>query len=278
MKTFFLFVVITIGYLFASCEDNKANELKEHLQREYTLSSQSKKLSSGNKIQYIKMEESINLHYVKSLDSLVNTSFERQLKKFEDSELGVWSSYMNMFSWLFKSKQSWEDEMNLLSNKYFNTLDINQEQYALYMGYKKQIEELRNQFVASNDLPTYTQICLPSERISLEAFANHARNNIGIELIGELLGSKLFSWFLGFVITWIIVTLLGLPTGPPGWIGSVVTFIIILVVSTIMSVSNDSKLMSQIREQRQQEIEINSNNLYQILNENTIKFYEKRQH
>lgn len=272
-----IYLLLILGsFLLASCADKEADELRKHLQKNYKLSGKIKNLSSGSKVQYIQMEESINKQYIKELDSLINTAFERQLKQFEDDELGIWASYMNMFSWLFKSKQVWDDEMIVLSNKYFNTIDILQEQHILYLDYTKRISELRNQFIESKNIPAYSQIDLPSEKISLDSFSVHARNNIGIEVIGELLGTKLFSWFLGFVITWILVTILGLPTGPPGWLISALAFIIMLITSIVMSINNDNKLMRQIKEQHQQTLQIDTEALYRSLNENTANFYENK--
>lgn len=258
-----------------SCDHDKADSLREHLQSDYTLSVKSEKLSSGSKAQYIQLEESINQTYVRQLDSLITTGFDRQLENFEDKELGVISGYQNMFSWLFKSKQSWEEELNLKSAVYFDPLDLEQEQNKLYLQYISKIKNLRQQFVKQQQLPDFTQFDLPQEDISLEAFSNHSRNNIGIEVIGELLGTKLFSWFLGFVITWILVTLLGLPAGPPGWLISLISFIIVIVVSAIMSYRNDAELIAQLKEQHNEISIPETNNLLKELNHNTISFYEK---
>lgn len=272
----FILWCITICFMFlCSCNNKEAEDLKNSLQKEYATPSSIISLSSGSKAQYVQMEKNINQAYVKQLDSLINTGFDRQLERFEDNELGVWSSYCNMFSWLFKSKQSWEDELNLKSSKYFNALDIEQEQNFLYLQYIDKIRNLRRQFLSQHQLPQYTQIDLPDEKISLDAFSNHSRDSIGIEIIGELLGSKLFAWFLGFVITWILVTVLGLPAGPPGWLISVISFIIIIVVSAIMSNINDSKLMDQLKEQHQQTTVLDSDHLLKELEQNTILFYEK---
>lgn len=267
---------ITLCVVFlCSCNNKEAEDLKNSLQKEYDTPTAIKSLSSGSKAQYIQMEKNINQVYVKQLDSLINTGFDSQLERFENSELGVWSSYCNMFSWLFKSEQSWEDELNLKSTKYFNSLDIEQDQNSLYLQYVGKIRNLRQQFLSQHQLPQYTQIDLPDEKISLESFSNHSRDNIGIEIIGQLLGSELFAWFLGFVITWILITLFGLPTGPPGWLISIISFIIIIVVSAIMSNRNDSKLMEQLKEQHQQTTVLDSGHLLKELDQNTILFYEK---
>lgn len=259
-----LFVLI-----MTSCGDDNADVLKEHIQSDYTISIKNEKLSSGSKAQYIQLEKSINQAYVKELDSLMNTAFERQLELFEEKELGVWSGYMNMFSWLFKSRQAWDDEMNVLSNRYFNQLDINQEQYTLFTKYLEDIENLRRQFVSSNGYPAYTQIDLPSENIALSSLQEHSRNNLVIEV-----GTELFSWFLGFVIVQIVLLFVDKIAGPWGCLIDVVVFIIILVISIIMSNHNDFILLDSLREQHTQTIKIDSNNLIKSLDDNTVSFYE----
>lgn len=135
MSRYISLILIFLSLLITSCKDNNADSLKNKLQSEYTLPYKVEKLSSGSKVQYIQMEKSINQQYIKDLDSLVSTAFLRQLERFEDEELGVLSSYKNMFSWLLKSKQSWDDAMIVMSNKYFNSLDVSQEQHALYLKY-----------------------------------------------------------------------------------------------------------------------------------------------
>lgn len=267
--------ILMIFTLFASCNNSESEELRQSLRKEYTSPEGYKNLSSGSKAQYIAMEKRINKKYVNDLDSLINSGFERQLEEFEDNELGVWSGYMNMFSWLFKSKQSWDDEMLLLSNRYFNSLDIKQDHHSLYLSYTQKIKNLRKQFIASQKLPDFHTIDLPEEEISLTRLVDYTRNNIGIEVIGELLGTKLFSWFLGFIITWVLVTLIGLPKGPPGWVVSLLSFIIVIVVSTIMSIHNDNKLLNQIKEQHSDMSIIDSQELLEELDSNTMKFYEQ---
>ncbi|MFR1491099.1 MAG: hypothetical protein ACLST5_14135 [Bacteroides uniformis] len=209
MNRYALLFFAFLSLLMTSCKDKNAVTLKEKLQSEYTRSDKVTNLSSGSKVQYMQMEKSINQQYIKELDSLVNTAFVRQLERFEDEELGVLSSYKNMFSWLFKSRQSWDDAMIVMSNKYFNSLDVSQEQHALYLEYVKDIKEIRQQFLSVKGLPSYTQIDLPSETITLDAFSNHSRNNLVIEF-----GTELFGWFLGFVLVQIILLFVDKTAGP----------------------------------------------------------------
>jgi len=269
MKNFILLLLVVFVSLIISCSDDKADALREHLQSDYSLSVKNEKLSSGSKAQYIQLEKSINQAYVRDLDSLINTAFDRQLEKFEDDELGVWSSYKNMFSWLFKSKQSWNDEMSVLSNRYFNSLDINQEQHTLYVDYLKDIKNIRQQFISSKGLPSYIQIDLPSEKIALDSLSEHSRNNLVIEF-----GTELFSWFLGFVIVQIVLLFVDKIAGPWGCLIDIIVFVIIMIISVIMANSNDSKLIDNLRAQQTQSVTFDNKSIIKSLDENTIRFYE----
>lgn len=268
-----LFFILSL--IFFSCGNKDEEKLREKLQEEYSNTTTIKKLSSGSKAQYIQMEQAINKRYVLELDSLVNTYFDRQLEKFEDHELGVWNSYMNMFSWLFKSKDRWNEELNLISKKYFNNLDSQQEQNGLYNQYTAQIKGLRQQFLKSQDLPNYQQVDIPLEEISLDEFMDHARNNTGIEILGEFLGSSLFGWLLGIFITWLVSFIAGIPFELPGRAASLISTIIAIIVSIILTSINDSKLVNNLREQHHEIFQSDKSELLEDLNQNTVKFYEK---
>lgn len=174
-----------------------------------------------------------------------------------------------MFAWLFKSKQSWNDEMRILSDKYFNSIDLNQEQHCLYVEYRNRIQNLRQQFIVSQNLPSYTQIELPKESITLDSFSNHARNNVAIEL-----GTELFEWFLGFVIVQIVLLFVDKIAGAWGCLIDIIVFIVIIVSSIIMVNNNDKKLIDNLREQYQESVDYDSAKLLNELNTNTVEFYE----
>lgn len=261
----FIFLLFVIG----SCKKRDNTAFKGGIQSDYILTKKAEKLSSGSKAQYIQIESVINQKYVKNLDSLVNTAFNRQLEIFEENELGLLSSYSNMFSWFLNSQQSWNDKMHVLSNKYFNTLDASQEQHLLYTEYINTIKDIRQQFIIAEDLPLYTQVGLPTEKISLDAFSEHSRNNLVIEF-----GTDLFSWFLAFVITQIVLLFIDKIASFYGCLIDIVVFIIILIVSIIMVNSNDTMLIESLKSQHNQTIISDSESLLNSINENTFKFYE----
>ena len=269
MSRYVLLIFAFLSLLMTSCKDNDAVTLKEKLQSEYVQFDKVAHLSSGSKVQYVQIEKSINQQYIKDLDSLINTAFARQLERFENEELGVLSSYKNMFSWLFKNKQSWDDAMIVMSNKYFNSLDVSQEQHALYLEYVNDIKEIRQHFLSVKELPAYTQIDLPSETITLGAFANHSRNNLVIEL-----GTELFGWLLGFVLVQVILLFVDKIAGPWGCLIDIIVFITIVVASVFMTSSNDTKLIEGLEKQHKQTVKYDYETLLKSLDNNTTKFYE----
>lgn len=229
------------------------------------------KVNSASKSRYIEVEKAINENYIKDLDSLINTSFERQLERFDDEELGFFSSYLNMISWLFSSKKGWNDDMNILSKRYFNPLDLYQEQHVLFLQYQDKIKNLRQQFASSRGLPSYHQFDIPEESISLDSFSEHTRNNIVIEF-----GTEVFEYLLGLIIVPVILTvLLGIKLEDNGCTVSIVIFLVCIIISIVLSVKNDNRLLDSMREQHQKNIDINTKELSDSLNKNTVHFYEK---
>ncbi len=269
MNRLVLLIITLTSFLVSCTEDREAEELRQNLNKQYSETEVHNKLSSGSKVQYIQMERMINQTYVKDLDSLINTGFDRQLEKFEDGELGMWSGYKKMLSWLFKSKQSWDDEMSVLSNKYFNPLDLKQEQNGLYLNYSNKLKVLRKQFITEQQLPIYTQIDLPKEQISLDVLSSHTRNNVVIEF-----GTELFEWFLGFIIVQVVLLFVDKIAGPWGCLIDIIVLIAILIASIIMTNHNDGILMDSLREQHEESVKFDSSKLLEELDHNTFKFYE----
>ncbi len=262
------FIICFTLFSFYSCTDKTAENLRNKVKSEYQTSNDTSPLSSGGKVYYVEIERKINEEYVTQLEELINTNFDRQLERFEDEELGVWSSYMNMFSWLFKSKQSWDDEMMLLSNKYFNNLDIEQEEHALYQQYVRRIEDLRKQFVSKQHLPSYTHINLPSDKIYLDALADHSKNNLLIEL-----GTEIFGWLLTFVIINIILLFVDAGTLGAAVPIHVIVFIVTIIISIIITSKNDNLAFDSLRSQQNQNISYEYENILITLNDNTMTFY-----
>lgn len=266
MKSIFIYIFILT---FFCCSDKREDMLFQYVRSEYQEDLEIQPFSSGVKAQYIHMEQMLNKKYVSNLAVLMNSRFDRQLEVFENNELGFWKCYMNMLSWLFQSKQSWDDEMVVLSNKYFNSLDDQQEQYELFLQYSRKVKELRSQFKKENNLPFYKQLDLPIQDVSLGFWKGHTRNNIIIEL-----GTELFSWFLGFIILQVVLLIFDGVSSGAGCIIHLVVAFICIIASFIMTTVNDNKLIDSLKLQHKESTDYDYNVIFDSLSLNTIHFYE----
>ena len=240
-----LFILVLL-FLY-SCSDEEDDKLRESIKEEIAISATDS--ISTNKIitieQYKDVELAFNKKYIKDLRSLIEGSFEKQLDSFDDEELGFWASYGYMIDYLFKSDQEWEDEMLLKSQKYFSTLDIEQDANSLFESYVNEINRLRSRFVESNNyrkVPQFQSFNLPDRQINIMGLKKHAVA------------------FISFVI--------GLAK-PPVWIATV----IMIILSCILTYRNDNKLLDSLRAQ-ESSIIIDYNSINKTLDANTSAFYE----
>lgn len=225
--------------------------------------------------QYQEIELNFNKRYVSDLEGLINSAFDKQLQHFEDEELGFFAGFGYMFSYIFKSKQDWEDEMQLKSKKYFGSINVEQDAYDLFLSYQNDISNLRKRFRSrskDNKLPVQQNLNLPDKRISLGVLSSHSRNNIAIEIISEGI-EKLASLLIYPFIAWIL-SLLFPKFGMVGCVTSIIVFIISIAFSIIISMWNDNSLIEKLREQNKEQIAIDYQKILNELNNNTHRFYE----
>lgn len=269
-----ILMFIPIILIIASCERDEEKVLLAKVRKELVVTKKdSVSRFSGNVEQYKDIELQMHQAYVQELEEQPAKSFEKQLKNFEDNELGFVKSYINMFCYLFSSKEVWDDYMILKSNKYFNSLEIESDIELINKKYLADLKNIREHFLLANkQLPNIMKIDLPDQEISLAIFSNHTRNNIAIEIGSELI-EPILGWLLGFVIVNIILLFLDI-TGLPAWIIHFITIIITIVVSVFLTMSNDSTLLDNLRKQNQQEFKIDEKGILKKLNQNTIHFYE----
>ena len=266
-------LIMLCSFLLFSCENSEEKNLRENFEQ-YTSAGttiEHNKKSIGAILQYIQQEKYYNEKYTNDLKSLIESRFEKQLEKFEEEELGVIKGYKNMFSWLLSSKQEWEDEQILLANKYFNNLDISQDLHELYLEYIDDIQKLRMQFREQQftNIETRKEIILPKEYVGIN-LSEHTKNNIIIEI-----GSEALQWFLGFIIIQIVLLFVDKIVGPWGCIIDIIVFVLVIIVSSIITYYNDNKLLNEIEEQHvKNEITIDYNKILNDLNKNTTSFYE----
>lgn len=269
MRTFCFWVLWIL--LLSSCKDKSAEELRNLVYGtdsiETTVSPQ--KTSKAIVAQYRDLELKCNTDFVEKLDSIVSTGFERQLEKFADEELGFWGGYGNMFSYLFRSKEKWEDNLRLESDKYFNSLDIEQEANELYMEHAAYVKQLRERFARTKNMEASEPlITLPQQDIYLGDLRNHAGTNVLIEVCTDIA-----QWLLGIFITWLILTIAGIPLS--GCVVSIIATILSIIASIIVTSVNDNKLINAIKEQQEVTLSIDKEEILKRLNQDTIHFYEK---
>ena len=267
MRTLSVFVFGVL--LLTACKDKAAKELQNLVYGKDSVETvvSSKKASDVIIAQYRDLELKRNLDFVVKLDSVVSTGFERQLDRFEDEELGFWAGYGYMFGYIFRSKEKWENNLRLESDKYFNTLDIEQEANDLYVEHVAYVKQLRERFARTNDMKiSEPLVILPQQDIYLGDLRGHAGTNVLIEVSTEIA-----QWLLRIFIMWII----GLSCIWTGPIIPIIATVLSIIGSIVVTVINDNKLINSIKEQQENVLIVNSEDILNQLNENTIHFYEK---
>lgn len=267
LPIFLLLVVI-------SCKSDEEKELLAKIRNELAVTkSDSVSNFSGSVDQYKEMELQMNQAYIQELKEQPAKSFEKQLQAFEDNELGIIKSYINMFNYLILSKEHWDDDMIVKSNKYFNSLEIESDIELVNATYLTDLKNIRERFlIANKQLPSILKIDLPNQEVSLSAFSNHTRNNMAIEIGTEII-EPIIGWLLGFVIINIILIFADF-TGPPAWVIHGIALVIMIVASIFLTMTNDSTMLDSLRKQNQQEFQIDSNGILNQLNQSTIHFYD----
>ena len=274
MNRLFFFLISCV--FFVSCSNEDDEKLRSIVDSNIQITeSDTIKDSEFELAQYKTEELELNKIFVSDLEHLINSAYEKQLENFEEEELGFIAGYGYMFSYLFKSKQGWEDEMRLKSGKYFGSLNIEQNAYSLFESYQKDVSNLRKRFWnRSNNktLPLHPKLNLPDKRISLGELTYHSRNNVIIEIISEGL-EKMATWLIYPFIVWAL-SLFFPAFGKVGCIAKIIVFFITIMLSVVISIWNDNSLLEKLREQTKEQVTLDYQNILKELNNNTQKFYE----
>lgn len=261
------FVLLWVFCTFVSCSDPDIEALRKGANDGYELTAEDKATGSKlTKAQYKEIELSYNKKYVDDLKELLNGSFEKQLEEFEDEELGFWATYSHSFSYIFQSRQTRQDKMRVKTQKYFNSMDVEQDAQELFLLYREDVENLRARY-AKNKLPGQKMptLDLPKQQIELVDMDEYARNNIIIDVFAEI------AVWIVIILVLSIIGLVASVTTLPTWVVTVIG----IIVSIIMSIRNDNKLLNALREQNTIEMTQDYDGILDELNNNTIKFYDK---
>lgn len=257
--------------LLVSCKDKAAEELRSLVHGKDSVEATVSRGKAGDVVvaQYRELELKRNAGFVESLNEVVANGFEKQLERFEDEELGFWAGYGNMFGYLFRSKKKWEDKLRLESDKYFNTLEIEQEANELYMEHVVYVKQLRERFARTKNMEiSEPLITLPQQDIYLGDLREHAGTNVLIEICTDIA-----QWLLGIFIAWLVLTIVGIPLS--GGVVSIIATILSIIGSIIVTGVNDNKLINSIKEQQEVSLTVDSEEILNKLNKETIYFYEK---
>lgn len=256
-----------------------SQKLGTHFELELRPPARIEKIKPATILMYREEELRQNKAYVEQVDKIFRTFSERQLEAFEDAELGFWSSYGNMFSYLFSSKEEWRSRWRLKHNLYFNDLDLSQELYTLHRGYSNNVGLLRQQIVgqakSSRSIAPFQELELEQQRLSLsEAVGAYARNNALIEV-----ADFFAEWLITLLLVAILAQVASLALTAGTWGAAapctIPVFIITFALSVGLSWYNDSVLMDALREQNKRAITYDKEAELKRLNEYTNAFYEQ---
>lgn len=269
-------IIIFLLPLFV-CISACSNSDEEKLRTEILETSSSSAIHKKSPISDVTISQSkdyelkLNKKYVADLQNLVENSFEEQLTKFEDQELGVIASYRYMFKYLSYSDTEWNDLQAQLSDRYFNTLQVQQKTFELGKRYQNDIIQLRSRFYSNKNklnAPQIHMLNLPKSDVYLGELDSHSGTNLVVEI-----GTTILDILLGTLITWFVLNILGCLSGCGEFFVFIITTIIVIIVSVMCTNYNDGKIIDALRQQKQEQI-IDYSSIEQTLNNNTISFYE----
>ena len=266
-KIWIVLLCLFYGLTQISCQSNEEKALRDRLSRTEITNKVPKYLSSAVINEYQQAELAINRKYIKEVNSIVSENFEEKLEEFEENELGFFVGYKHMFKVLANSDEELADYWNLKTSKYFSNQSTQEKLHEAYANYNSDVQQLRNQISKSpqcKSIPKEVKFNLPSQEISLGKMNQHSYLNIAIEF-----GTDLAVWLLIMLIV-AIISMFFVWSGPPAWVVTVIT----IIASIGLSMYNDNRMIDSIREQYQENIEIDNNNILEELDKSTNIFYD----
>lgn len=280
MKGISLLAIFISSFFICGCTNDEAKQLQSTFNEEIKVETQYKrgKKAKVAAAQYAEMEHNLNNKFVNDLSSMIENSFEKQLEEFEDEELGFFSNIGYAWDLVFVSEKKRNEKLSLKTNKYFNTMDVEQEALSMYRNHVAEIQKLRSSFYTNKRSVKMSEniyLDLPKETIDLESMQKHTVNNMVMMFSEGILG-----WIIAFVLGFIIAFILtffgifveqdGCIVKGIGGIASVAT----LAGMIFLSIRNDNKVLDSLREQHT-EFTLDYETILNDLDKNTVEFYEK---
>ena len=256
------------GLFLLSCQNEEEKSLREKLSSLHASNIQQEMTLTPAVInEYRHMEKVINKQYINDIKSIISNDFEEKLDKFEECEFGFFKSYKHMFKVLIEDEDTWNDYWNIKKSKYFSTLNTHEKLRDCYKNFNRDIQNLRKQ-ISHNSLQTSVleefELNLGNPDISLSKMEQHSYTNLLIEF-----GTDIAIGLLVMGIVAIFSFIAGCVT-PPSWIVTILT----IIISVILSLWNDNRMINSIREQYQVQISIDNIDLLNKLDNSTNIFYD----
>jgi outer membrane murein-binding lipoprotein Lpp len=249
MKRMLLLSIVVSSLFICGCINEEAKQLQSKFNEEIKVETQYKrgKKAKVAATQYAEMEHNLNNKFVTDLSLMIENSFEKQLEEFEDEELGIFSNIGYALELIFVSEKKRNEKLSLKANKYFNTMDVEQEALNMYRNHVSEIQKLRSSFYTNKknvNMAENIYLDLPKETIDLGGMQKHTVNNMVMAFSEGILG-WVIAFILGFIISFLLA-LFGIFVETEGCfvkgIGSVVV-IITFVGMIVLSIRNDNKVL-----------------------------------
>lgn len=270
IKRALLFVLVAMLF---SCSNQQEKELRESVSKisnnDYR---DAKALKGATLSQYKDQEKRLTDNYIKGLKDIIDKNFDNQIEEFEDNELGVIAGYKYMFKYIFSSEQEWNDLQLQLTDRYFNSISLQQKAYEYSEDYLNRIKELRSQFYKDKSgvtTPKIEVLQIPKNQVFIGDLGKHSGTNLAIEI-----GTTILDVLLGLLLAWIVVNIFGYAKkGLVGCLVTIISFIIIMIISVICTSHNDGKLIDSLKSQHES-ITIDYGKLQKSLDNNSTYFYD----
>lgn len=265
MFVFGILVALLSSFFYQSCDEYSLHEKVTPIKSSTSLSHVV--LTPALINEYRQAELAINRRYVNEVKSIISNDFEEKLEVFSENEFGFFKSYKHMLKVLIEDKDGLTDYWNLKKNKYFSNLTTHQKLHDCYENYRFDVQKLRGQICGSSrclSVPKEVRYNIRNQDISLEKMTQHSYINLVIEF-----GVDIAVWLLIMGVVALVSLLVGCVI-PPVWIITLIS----IVVSVVLSIYNDNRMIDLIREQYQTQIELDNMDFFNELDKSTNAFYD----
>lgn len=259
-------VIFLLG--LASCRSEEEKALKEKISAVDSLKAEEPRVLSKAVIgEYRRAELAINRRYVREIEEVISNDFEEKLNAFSDKEFGILNSYRYMFKVLITNEEEWNDYWNLKKSKYFSTETTKLRLHELYETYIADLQELRKKISTSPKskvVPKEVMFNLQPQEISLSGMKEYSYANLAIEFGVDIAVSLIVAGAVA------LISLLVGCAKHKSWIVTVIS----TIVSIILAIYNDNRMISSIREQYKNEMKFDRGVILNQLDKTTDSFYE----